>query len=163
MNYNFLKMNLNKLYLLSVINWQNLLIYFFIILFCFLSLKEIMSGINFLRQSSKTIQPQQKINNKVTKEQDYQFRPSSLFGIYLPKQDYTTIKKTRLDVNLVGILFSKKSKQSQVLISSGNNEAKLYTVGEELPQGAVIKKITPLEVIILYNGDLERLTLRKNK
>ncbi len=40
-----------------------------------------------------------------------------------------------------------------------NNEQKMYKVGDELPGGAQIKKITSDGLLIWYNNRLERISL----
>lgn len=156
-------MRLDKLFSSTIYQWQQwqqILISLTIIILLCLSLHEITAGIKFLYKKQEISPLIQKTDLK-TKTVNNVFLTTPLFGVYAA-QSYATLKKTKLDIELVGILYSKDKKQSQALISMGNNQEKLYFVGNHLSQGATIKKITPLEVIILYNGELERLALRKD-
>lgn len=87
---------------------------------------------------------------------------TALFGDYVPDLSDANIKKSNLDLKVVGIMFSSK-KGSQVLISAGSDIEEAYSVGDKLPGGAVIKRITEDNVVILYNGELESLSLPENE
>lgn len=89
---------------------------------------------------------------------------TALFGDYVPANlSDTEIKKSMLDVEVVGIMFSDKEKDSQVIIRANNGEEKYYVVGDTLPGGAVIKHISTQGVVVLHNGSLESLSLPKNE
>lgn len=82
-----------------------------------------------------------------------------MFGVYL--QDSVDIQITKLDIKLVGILFDQPNPGAILKVADQNE--KLYSLGDTVIDGAVIKRIRPLEVFLLYNGKLERLTLREAK
>lgn len=87
---------------------------------------------------------------------------SSLFGVYVPNDiDGSDVKKSMLDVTLVGILFANIVDESQVIIKASNDEEKTYKVGDSVPGGAVIKKIMANGVLVEHNGALESLSLPK--
>lgn len=86
---------------------------------------------------------------------------SPLFGDYVPPLAEANIKESTLNVEIVGIMYSLNAEESQVLIEEENSEH-IYTVGDTLPGGAVIKRIDENEIVVLYNGSLESLSLPKN-
>ncbi|KTD63361.1 type II secretion system protein N [Legionella spiritensis] len=89
---------------------------------------------------------------------------ASLFGEYIPVNlNDGDIKQSMLDAEIVGIMYSSQEKNSQVLIRIGGGEEKTYVVGDKLPGGAIIKRISPDSVVVLHNGSLESLSLPKIK
>lgn len=86
---------------------------------------------------------------------------SSLFGEYVPN-DLNAVKKSMLNVTLVGILLGGSKEQSQVIIGSAGGDELNYKVGDTIPGGAIIKKITADGVLVERNGTLESLSLPKN-
>jgi len=89
---------------------------------------------------------------------------TALFGDYVPANlSEAEIKQSMLDVQVVGIMYSNKEKDSQVIIRTNNGEEKYYLVGDTLPGGAVIKQISAQGVVVLHNGSLESLSLPKNE
>lgn len=89
--------------------------------------------------------------------------PASLFGVYV-SNDLTSanVKKSMLNVTIVGILWGNTTGQSQVIIRSANGEEKNYAVDESLPGGALIKKIMADGVLVQRDGELESLSLPKD-
>ena len=88
----------------------------------------------------------------------------ALFGDYVPiNLSEADIKQSMLDVELVGIMYSANEKESQVIIRAGGGEEKSYLIGDTLPGGAVIKRISEKGVVVLHNGALESLSLPKNE
>ena len=89
---------------------------------------------------------------------------ASLFGDYVPVHlTDAEIKQSTLDLEVVGVMFSDNKDESQVVIRVDEGEEKYFFVGDELPGGAVIKRITKTGVLVLHNGALERLSLPKNE
>lgn len=89
---------------------------------------------------------------------------SSLFGVYVSNDlNENSVKKSMLNVTLVGILFADKKGDSQVIISSANGEEKTYKVGDTIPGDAVIKRIMASGVLVERHGTLESLSLPKNE
>lgn len=86
---------------------------------------------------------------------------SALFGVYVPN-DLNSVKKSMLDVKLVGILLANGVEDSQVIIGSASGEEKSYKLGDKIPGGALIKRITASGVLVERNGVLESLSLPKN-
>lgn len=87
-----------------------------------------------------------------------------LFGDYASVSlNGDVIKQSTLDVDIIGIMYSSKASNSQVLIRLNNGEEQSYSVGDVLPGGAIIKRIKTDSVVILFQGALEVLNLPKNK
>ncbi|MFA6302423.1 MAG: type II secretion system protein N [Legionella sp.] len=88
---------------------------------------------------------------------------SSLFGAYVPDNlNENSVKKSMLNITVVGILYSNKDKDSQVLLRSANGQEKMYKIGDILPGGVKIERITAGGVLVERNGNLESLSLPKN-
>lgn len=85
------------------------------------------------------------------------FLSTALFGKYRVRP--RDIKVSSLDLKLAGISYSNNSQYSQAVIELANGKQKIYLVGDKIPGGAVVEKIHPNEIIIRYNGELQRLTL----
>lgn len=99
----------------------------------------------------------------VTSEQTYQHAilEAALFGQYVPVR-VGAVKQSNLDLKIVGILFAKDPHASQVVIRAVNGEERIYTVGDALPGGAKITRIVAEGILILHDGQFERLSLDKN-
>ncbi|EHL32081.1 type II secretion system protein N [Legionella drancourtii] len=89
---------------------------------------------------------------------------SSLFGVYVPNDlNESSVKKSMLNVTLVGILFADKMDDSQVIIRSAKGEEKTYRIGDTIPGDAVVKRIMASGVLVERHGALESLSLPKNE
>lgn len=89
---------------------------------------------------------------------------ASLFGIYVSNDlNENTVKKSMLNVTLVGILFADNIQDSQVIIRAANGEEKNYSVGDTIPGEAMIKRITASGILVERNGALERLSFPANE
>jgi len=101
-------------------------------------------------------------NKKKADSTDYILN-TSLFGVYVPDDlNEDNVKKSMLDVTLVGILFADKIEESQVIIRTSNGEENTYKISDEIPGGAIIKRIMAAGVLVERNGALESLSLPKN-
>lgn len=87
----------------------------------------------------------------------------AIFGNYQPIHSDEDIKQSSLDLDVVGIMYSSDKVNSQVLIRAAGGEEKLYKVGDSLPGGVIIKKINKQTILLLYQGELESLSLPKNE
>jgi general secretion pathway protein C len=86
-----------------------------------------------------------------------------LFGVYVPNDlNEDNVKKSMLDVTLVGIMFDDNIEESQVIIRSASGDEKTYKIGDKIPGGALIKRIMAGGVLVEHNGALESLSLPKN-
>lgn len=89
---------------------------------------------------------------------------TAFFGDYVPKNlSDSDVKQSMLDLTVVGIMFSDNSEEaSHVIIRSAGGRDQTFGIGDSLPGGVVIKRITSDGVLIGRNGSLERLSLQKN-
>ena len=86
-----------------------------------------------------------------------------LFGVYVPNDlDEEHVKKSTLQLTVVGILLADKEKDSQVIIRSSHGEENTYNINDTIPGGAVIKRITAEGILVDQHGTLESLSLPKN-
>lgn len=87
-----------------------------------------------------------------------------LFGEFVPSNLHDfTVRPSRSNLKVVGIMFAQREADSQVIISAANGRALLFQVGDTLPGGGVIKRITVQGVLMSRDGVLERLSLPENK
>jgi general secretion pathway protein C len=86
----------------------------------------------------------------------------TLFGKYVPT-DLSEIKESKLNIEIVGILFAKDPKHSQVLIKTADGEEEAFMVGNNLPGNTVIKSIMANGILVEHNGTLESLSFPKNE
>lgn len=88
---------------------------------------------------------------------------TAFFGDYVPNNlNEVYVKQSMLDLKIVGIMFATSEKESHVVVSTASGNEQTFFVGDSLPGGAIIKRITPDGVLILRNGALESLSLPKN-
>lgn len=85
---------------------------------------------------------------------------SALFGTYV-SNDLTSgnVKKSMLDITLVGILFGDSASDSQVIIRTANGEEQNYKIDDKIPGGALIKRIMADGILVEHNGSLESVIL----
>lgn len=89
---------------------------------------------------------------------------SSLFGVYVTNDlSDTSVKKSMLNVTVMGILFADRAEDSQVIIRIASGEEKTFKVGDNIPGDAIIKRITADGVLVERQGVLESLSLPKNE
>ena len=87
-----------------------------------------------------------------------------LFGEFVPKQSGSVvIKHSTLDLKIVGILFSTIPNESQVIVLSPGGIETLFKVGDILPHGVVIKRISANSILVSRDGELESLSLPKDQ
>lgn len=97
-----------------------------------------------------------------TKNKEHHLK-NTLFGEYVPKDlDKAHVKKSMLNLQLVGILLSDPESESQAVIRLSNGEEKVYKTGDELPGDVVIKRIMSHGVLVEHSGGLESLSLPKD-
>ncbi len=89
---------------------------------------------------------------------------TNVFGLYVPTQlEMSKVKFSSLQVTLVGLLYSSDPRASEVLIKPVGSRERVFHVGDEIMLGARIKRIMPDGILIESDGELERLTFKKNK
>ena len=83
---------------------------------------------------------------------------SHLFGIY--DDNTQNVPMTRLPLSLQGIMLApNEQKNSYAIISTSSVPSKVYKPGDHLPQDAMLKSIREEDVLIQYQGQLQRLAL----
>lgn len=88
---------------------------------------------------------------------------TTFFGDYVPNNlNDADVKQSMLNLKVVGIMFSETKEASHVIIRTAGGREQAFSVGDLLPGGSIIKRITPDGVLIGRKGVLERLNLPKN-
>lgn len=86
------------------------------------------------------------------------------FGEYIPKAiDDAGVKESMLNVKVVGVLFAIPESDSQVILKIETGREQTFGIGDTVPGGAVIKRITNQGVLVERKGAIESLTLPKNE
>lgn len=73
------------------------------------------------------------------------------------------LPQTNLQLTLQGVLVMSNPAQSSAIIADQSQTAKVYSVGDVLPGGAILDKVLANEVIIKNRGRLEELPLVRPK
>ena len=121
-------------------------------------------------QNDATLLPvQQKtdvVNN--SKQQQQQFRQltsANIFGAAQAggvTQEQTKVPETRLNLSLKGVLAAKPMHLASAIIAQGRSgKEEIYSIGDKLQGGVLIKEIHPEHVVLERNGKLETLKLEK--
>ena len=133
------------------------------ILFLFMILLK-LSHLFYINQAVPAVTPltsDRSFSKKTTSQKA--LLQGSMFGEYLPPNlDESAIKKTMLDIELLGILFAPDINASDVILRSAGGEERNYRLEDTLPGGAVIKRILVDGIILEYQGALERLNFAKS-
>jgi general secretion pathway protein C len=86
-----------------------------------------------------------------------------LFGAYVPDDvDAMGVERSSLNISVIGIMYSSDARESQVMLDVSGEE-KSFHVGDKIPGGAVIKRITPGGVLLLRGGKVESLSLPQHE
>ena len=86
------------------------------------------------------------------------------FGKYTPIMiNVADVKKSLLTYKVVGIMLAAHDEDSEVIIDTLSGGDQIYRVGDILPWGTVIKRITSEGIFVERNGELESLSLPKNE
>lgn len=88
----------------------------------------------------------------------------TLFGPFIPKAiDEAGVKKSMLNVKVVGVLFAVPETDSEVILKINEQKEQTFRIGDIIPGQAVIKRITAQGVLLERKGSLESLSLPKNE
>ncbi len=88
----------------------------------------------------------------------------SFFGDYVPSEvGAAGVKRSSLKLSVVGILFASEAAASHVMLELSDHTVKLFRVGDTVPGGAIIKRITPEGILLMHDGVMESLSLPKNE
>ncbi|MBX9704887.1 MAG: hypothetical protein K5Q00_01420 [Gammaproteobacteria bacterium] len=74
-------------------------------------------------------------------------------------EDLTNLPLASLGLEVQGIFFNNQADQSRVLIGNAGQMSAFYQVGDSLPGNVKIYKITANSVIVMYQGQLQKLPL----
>ncbi|MCP4409060.1 MAG: type II secretion system protein GspC [Gammaproteobacteria bacterium] len=77
-------------------------------------------------------------------------------------QDIPDAPKTRLNLNLRGVLASDDENAMAIIASGGANE-RFYHLGDAIPGGATLKAVYPDRVLLERNAQMETLPLPKSE
>jgi len=70
--------------------------------------------------------------------------------------------ETKLNLLLSGVIASPDERSAVAFVAAGKGAAeKSYSIGENLPGGAILKEIYEDRVLLEYRGRMENLTLRR--
>lgn len=84
-----------------------------------------------------------------------------LFGQYVAATG--KLKQSLLNVEIVGIMFSKQESLSHVVIRLADGKEKIYSVGDSLVDGYKLSRIKKNSIEISYNNSIEVLQMPKSK
>ena len=115
---------------------------------------------NLLSDNNFNLKKSESESNKNIKNiNNINIKQLHLFGHVL--NNTKTIPLSALDIKLTGIFFGGQDNKNQASILI-NQQEKIYPENAKLPNGAIVEKIFQNEVIIKYNGELQRLSLYAN-
>jgi len=87
-----------------------------------------------------------------------------LFGEYVPHGlGDTGVQRSKSNASIIGILFSSDEQASQVLIEVSGHNDKVFKLGDKIPGGAIIKRITPDGILLMRDGVVESLSLPQDE
>lgn len=88
---------------------------------------------------------------------------TELFGQYLPESvDGDNVKKSLLNLKLVGVMQAFPAKYSQVIITTSSGRDKILMVGDEIESGITVVKIYQDKVLIAHDGQVESISMQKH-
>ncbi len=104
-------------------------------------------------------------NNSAPQYRVTEITSANLFGDPRPKQVINkNIPKTNLNLKLIGVLWASDQGMGRVIIQSGNKNANLYSIGDDIEgANASVKEINTNEILISRNGATEKLALVERK
>ncbi len=123
----------------------------------------------FLPQGEKSVAPVQQKKQAVVSMQAQQnnFRKltsANIFGVSkkAASQKQTKAPETKLNLTLKGVLAAKPMNRASAIIAQGKSgKEDIYSVGDRVPGGVLIKEIHSDYVVLERNGQLETLKLQK--
>jgi len=124
-------------------------------------------GVHDARQLEQVTEPRNppsvKITEPVKQAKQHKAVHVDLFGAYTPDGvEGIGIEQSKLNASIIGILYSSHEQSSQVLLEVPGHENQVFSVGDTIPGGAMIKRITPESIILMRGEVMESLSLPKN-
>ncbi|MDF1684224.1 MAG: type II secretion system protein N [Legionellaceae bacterium] len=125
-------------------------------------------GVHDARQLEHVTEPRNpphvKIAEPVKQPKQHKAVHVDLFGTYTPDGvEGGGIEQSKLNASIIGILYSSDEKASQVLLDVPGHANQVFSVGDTIPGGAKIKRITPEGILLMRSGKMESLSLPKKK
>lgn len=123
----------------------------------------------FVPQDETVVLPVQKkasdANKKRARQEKFRkLTSANIFGVAntTTAQKQTSAPETRLNLSLKGVLAAKPMHMASAIISQGKSgKEEIYSVGDKMQGGVLIKEIHPEYVVLERNGLLETLKLEK--
>ncbi len=112
-----------------------------------------------LQQNKKSVVDMQAQQNNFR-----QLTSANIFGVSekAVSQKQTKAPETKLNLTLKGVLAAKPMERASAIIAQGKSgKEDIYSVGDRVPGGVLIKEIHPDYVVLERNGQLETLKLQK--
>ncbi len=110
-------------------------------------------------------QQNRSLSNKQTQQNSFnKLTLANIFGVSdkaaPPKQ--LKVPETKLNLTLKGVLAAKPMSRASAIIAKGKSgKEDIFSVGDKMPGGILIKEIHPEYVVLERNGRLETLKLQK--
>jgi general secretion pathway protein C len=136
-----------------------------VILFCFLIIWQLIGLFSYFSEARNASYSSESVKLEPPPKVDYKsIIESSLFGQDLSDNiNVGNIKRTLLNIKLVGVMLATPEKYSQAIIQLANGKQKVVYEGSVIPSVGKIKKIYAESVIIERDGQIERLTMGKHR
>ena len=123
----------------------------------------------FFPQDDETTLPVQQqnrpLNNKQTQQNSFnRLTTANIFGVSdkAVPQKQIKVPETKLNLTLKGVLAAKPMARASAIIAKGKSgKEDIFSVGDKMPGGILIKEIHPEYVVLERNGLLETLKLQK--
>lgn len=112
-----------------------------------------------LQQSKKSA-----VNKQSQQNNFRQLTTANIFGVSekVVSQKQAKAPETKLNLTLKGVLAAKPMARASAIIAQGKSgKEDIYSVGDRVPGGVLIKEIHPDHVVLERNGQLETLKLQK--
>ncbi len=123
----------------------------------------------FFRQDDGSTLPVQQQNRAPVNGQTQQnsfnkLTAANIFGVSekAPHPKQTKVPETKLNLTLKGVLAANPMSRASAIIAKGKSgNEDIFSVGDKMPGGILIKEIHPEYVVLERNGLLETLKLQK--
>ena len=117
-------------------------------------------------ESTLPVQQQNRsLNNKQTQQNSFnRLTTANIFGVTdkAVPQKQIKVPETKLNLTLKGVLAAIPMSRASAIIAKGKSgKEDIFSVGDKMPGGILIKEIHPEYVVLERNGSLETLKLQK--
>ena len=105
------------------------------------------------------------VNNKTQRSNFKNLTSANLFGVSEKAvvQKQSKVPETRLNLTLKGLLAATPMEMGSAIIAKGKNgKEDIFSVGDKMPGGILVKEIHVDHVLLERNGRLEKLMLQKD-